>query len=352
MTTEPPDADILNTQSEPFAATSHTPEAIHEALRSGRNLRAAVAQTLGITEQATKPSHAPDEPGGGSSDDDDDDEGEPHDSRGYPGVRRENRATAGERRQMFRMIQSYYKADAEKFHGRDQENIEEFLETYESLFSIAGMPLSLAVEMMPYVVADAAKDFLRMSPGNLPWTELRRLFTKQYASAARRQRLSQRYQTLCQQTATGLDSYYKQLIDITRQLPSAYRTPDLMRDKFISGLHESIREAVTLVDPPDLQAAYDRAKMVFQARKPRPSVTQRVPRRAPWKRTPGNNGRASLGKDRALLASRGTPAEVICWQCGEPGHYQSAHRTNGTSKYQAREKPGNDGRKNWSGRQL
>ena len=349
MARVPADPQLEKTQSEPPAfppGQEAEPDSIGVALRTGGDLRAAVAQAYGIVEESAAATSAPGAPGGGSSDDDS--EGGPRLPRAPREAVEDGRATATDRRQMFGMIQSYYKADHEKFHGRDDENVEEFLETYESLFSIAGMPLSLAAEMLPYVVAGAAKDFVRMRSPGLTWTGLRSLLLSQYASAARRQRLTQRYQALCQQSPSGLDSYYRQLIDLSRQLPPAYRMPDLMRDKFISGIHESIREAVTLVDPPTLQAAYDRAKLVMQARRTRLPATHRVPRRPPWKKPAGSPRRTHQGGDRMMLSlpdSRTARATVICWECGGAGHTRSAHRAGAV-----RTKPDN-GRENEVGRQ-
>ena len=340
MTTEHPDADLSDTQSELLHRQElPTPtNPIHRALASGGDLRAAAAQALGISEEEPLPRMTAAAPGGGSSDDEDEDGSSDHEpprsgrvSRGEQG---ETKPSAADRRQMFRMIQSYYKSDSEKFHGRDEENVEEFLETYESLFTVAGMPLSLASEMFPYVLTGTAKDFLRMRSQGMAWTALRKLFLHQYASTARRQRLAQRYQGLRQLTASGIDAYYRQLIEVTRQLPSAYRMPDLMRDKFLSGLHESIREAVTLVDPPNLQAAYDRAKMVVQARRASSPTSSRVPRRAPWRRPPAGHGKPLQERRGTLVVTQNTrkaPEDVICWECGERGHYSSIHR-NGTWK--------------------
>ena len=301
-------------------------------------------------------------PGDGSDDEDDEDHsgggpggpGFPGGSSGSRGGER-RRASSAERRQMFKVVQSYYKSDSEKFHGRDDENVEEFLETYQDLFYVAGMPLSMAADLVPFVLAGAAKDHIRMLPRHQPWALIREALVRQFASSARRQRLTQLYQSLVQRTPSGVDVYYEQLVDLARQLPNAYRTPDLLRDKFISGLHESIREAVLLVDPPTLQSAYDRAKLVVQARRSK-NVSSSTARGA-YARTIRPDGRrrfqAASGSriggrrifvvaggpaaNRSARAKRpekgqsfqGSPSDVICWDCGELGHYARDHRRPG-----------------------
>ena len=234
-----------------------------------------------------------------------------------------------DRRQLFRAVQSYYKGDAEKFHGRDDEDVLEFLETYESLAAVTGASAELGAMMFPFVLAGAAKDFFRMMPKEerSSWNSLQSAFTRQYASAARRQRLAHKYQALKQQTFYGLDAYYKELMDTARQLPEAYRMPDMLRDKFVSGLHPALREAVTLVDPPTLQAAFDRAKLALQSRRV-PPEQRRTPTRPPWR----SKQRSQDGKSRdtvgAIVPSGNKggggptkfPKPLECWHCGETGH--------------------------------
>ena len=48
---------------------------------------------------------------------------------------------------MFKAIQSYYKSDTDKFHGRDDENFEDVPKTYGNLFAMAGMLVSMAANM-------------------------------------------------------------------------------------------------------------------------------------------------------------------------------------------------------------
>ena len=232
-----------------------------------------------------------------------------------------------DRRQLFRSVQAFYKSDAEKFHGRDDEDVIEFIETFESLFTVTGSPMALAASMFQFVIADAARDFYRMLPREkrTECAMLKGAFSKQYASAARRQRLAQRYQSLKQQTFYGLDAYYKELIDVARQLPEAYRMPEMLRDKFVAGLHPAIREAVTLVDPPDLQAAYDRAKLALQSRRPSGESTRRTPGNAPWR----SSGKREKDRVGALIQGSSTERQnakpplkksLQCWHCGEEGH--------------------------------
>ena len=73
-------------------------------------------------------------------------------------------STPEDRRQLFRAVQAYYKNDAEKFHGRDDEDVNGFLETYESLVTVTGASMSLGALMFQFVLADAAKDYFRMMP--------------------------------------------------------------------------------------------------------------------------------------------------------------------------------------------
>lgn len=237
-------------------------------------------------------------------------------------------STPEDRRQLFRAVQAYYKSDAEKFHGRDDEDVNEFLETYESLVTVTGASMSLGALMFQFVLAGAAKDYFRMMSRQerSGWNTLKSAFTRQYASAARRQRLAHRYQALKQQTFYGLDAYYKELMDVARQLPEAYRMPDLLRDKFVAGLHPAIREAVTLVDPPTLQAAFDRAKLAVQSRRPMSEVQRRTPSRPPWRsQRKGSERRDTVG---AIIGSRPGDArgpqrgrrKLECWRCGEEGH--------------------------------
>ena len=234
---------------------------------------------------------------------------------------------AHDRRELFRAVQAFYKSSADKFHGRDDEDVTEFIETFESLFSVTGAPIALAASMFQFVIDDAARDFFRMLPRAKKenWARLKESFTHQYASAARRQRLAQRYQTLKQQTFYGLDAYYKELVDVARQLPESYRMPDMLRDKFVSGLHPALREAVTLVDPLDLQAAYDRAKLALQSRRFTVEPSRRARIRAPW-RSSGKGERSTVG---ALVEEESkehktnrvqTRKKMQCWHCGEEGH--------------------------------
>lgn len=235
--------------------------------------------------------------------------------------------TAENKRQLFRSIQSFYKSDEEKFHGRDDEDVVEFLETYESLCSIAEAPDTLISDMFPFILAGAGKDFYRMMPKEKrkQWEEVKKAFEGQYASAARRQRLTQRYQLLRQKTSYGLDSYYKELMDVTRQLPDAYRVDDMIRDKFISGLHPSIRKDVTMVDPPTLQAAYDRAKLAVQSRSILPSGGKEQSSTAPWRKrtgSGGSRGNRGTGFTGAIQErSRGANQKGLrCYNCGKSGH--------------------------------
>ena len=256
------------------------------------------------------------------------------------GIHMESEATAGaggsagaggleDRRQLFRAVQSYYKGDADKFNGRDDEDVMEFLETYESLVTVAGASTDLGALMFQFVIAGAAKDFFRMmrKEERSSWDSLKSAFTRQYASAARRQRLAHKYQALKQQTFYGLDAYYKELMDTARQLPEAYRAPEMLRDKFVSGLHPALREAVTLVDPPTLQAAFDRAKLALQSRRV-PPEQRRTLTRPPWRsqrRSPDGKDRDTVGaivtsENKTNRAARRIQRPIECWRCGETGH--------------------------------
>ena len=80
---------------------------------------------------------------------------------------------------MFPMMQFYYRADSEKFNGKDEGYIEGFMEAYEFPFTVTRLPLSLSAEVIVHVLAGAAKDFSRTSPQGMPYTTLRRLFLYQ-----------------------------------------------------------------------------------------------------------------------------------------------------------------------------
>ena len=232
------------------------------------------------------------------------------------------KAVGDSKRQLFRSIQSYYKEDSAKFHGRDEEDVAEFLETYESLCLLNDAPESLMARMFQFVLKGTAKDFFRMMEESVKkdWGETKKEFNRRFASAARRQRLTHRYQNLRQKTGRGLDAFYKELVSLSRQLPEEYRAPAMLRDKFVGGLHPSIRKSVTLVDPPTLEAAYDRAKLALQTENlsgDPPKDSRRSMHGAPWrtKRNQDTLGAISDGKQRQK--------SVTCYNCGMEGHPRS-----------------------------
>ena len=227
------------------------------------------------------------------------------------------------KRQLFRSIQSYYKEDSTKFHGRDEEDVMEFLENYESLCLLSDSTEELMARMFQFVICDAAKDFYRMmeSDKKREWNKTKEEFQRRFASAARRQRLTHKYQNLKQKTPYGLDAFYKELMNVSRQLPEEYRAPAMLRDKFIGGLHPSIRKAVTLVDPPSLEAAYDRAKLAMQTEDSTSGGQRNSQGRAPWRSgTRLDRNRGNRGMVGSITNPRGGQRRISCYNCGEEGH--------------------------------